>query len=1421
MAPLLPSESTAYSVTLPERSEDDRLNLNVRTGAASTFTKSTVVVHGGLTTGLQLSSITIPEIELKLEELEENDWNKLLSNEIFYLNIITRKWVRLDTDDTKQRPKPRLFHSIAFHKNSLFLFGGLVYDEGENQLVPTNDLWEFNTDLKQWNCIDNGSRSGAVNRYDLTLLNTEYISPEDHQPHDALIIAGGRSDLNQELNHITVYDLEQKKYVNNSEMDLNLNELKPERRISDNTEVDPRILKDSDKTKITATTEHNFIISGTTNIENNNSTAADDSLFIYSSNYPHSFSNPLVSLPISPSGSGIRSDLHHTIKHNSNAVPCDLRYPSGGIFGSNILVSGNSIEKNEYQVFSYNRPSKKWTKLSIDSKKKATEIYLWKCFAWPSHHKVLLLGSGIIPKDLVHPTVQYFDLMVTVGLPITNIYHASAVPQIENRRSTGPKSTSTMKENTSFEAYSKYAAPSTKISSIRSVFPNYAVALGRNAFERYGASLADFEFISADGEKINVPIMLLRKRWGRCFDMLLAKAYARAVYKLENQQQENSEGNSSDTNSMNSGSVGATANKKSMMVFNKGTGNTRDDRDVPKFRTPFQDARSTPPASAQQSLAPNSRKASVVSATSNLSTRTDSTDNNSFTPNLNFSNLPPQPPIPNEPLPAFEKTPRSSNAPTPLTPLNRNPSGSPFTNSPRGSVSGPTGAGSAPPPLAASTSRTKLKDEVKTPLQNFKKRDNSRSSSVYTTGRGDDTSSIADTFESLNIDSGDDSKLLLEPLLIPRSLYLPFATSTVQAVAEFLFTGQLGDKWLFQPTTLDSMLIAKFYEIPLLYDLISEVLYATIGKKEESLIKEYGAFVTDYQNKLKSIFRENDFKMNTFFEEHPHVRKIFVEIESYLNTVDDGYLNVTLLRKASKASTVSVDRESDIFKNPETGKRRSSIRSRAGKSSLSKEVNVDNEDDDIENEDENEDDEEAQQQHSLLGKVNSRISEKIKFNEDSMSSKSAKKVSSNSDDYDDVDPITPLNKNKDQSSSSNEQFNPKVSQESKRSEIYTDANSSPLKEAKDNDSSHKVTDDESIDPLTKMESRATHESHLSSGNKTESDNEAAIQVPEGRFRIKKNDLNRVKTNGSTSSDNDHKQSSDSEDVGVGLGLLDGAQLNETAQTPKPANGEFIDALPESSLPTLEFIASPDSPAPTDQLIQVIYEVSALACDIKLLLRAANALEMSKAFYGRKTELLSELNEFSLKHEEARLQEELAQRELEKKERKLREEESAAKQREIDAAVAKIEVEKKRLQQAKAEEAKAREKEAEIERQQQRIKRAESTSNLQGRSSRQQSVENDEESVTSGRSKGGLRSAFHSFRSFSSISLTNLNNKRPSPSPSAGTSDANNSQFSQPPRSQSSNTTSQSKPGSTSSDSSSKYKSIFSAILPKRSHTSKQ
>ena len=84
---------------------------------------------------------------------------------------------------------------------------------------------------------------------------------------------------------------------------------------------------------------------------------------------------------------------------------------------------------------------------------------------------------------------------------------------------------------------------------------------------------------------------------------------------------------------------------------------------------------------------------------------------------------------------------------------------------------------------------------------------------------------------------------------------------------------------------MDNLLISKFYRVPLLYDLISEILFGVIGKKEAYIIGEARKLKARYFKLLRAnipIDSNYEFPMD--------------EYDGFLDTVDDGYLDITLLK---------------------------------------------------------------------------------------------------------------------------------------------------------------------------------------------------------------------------------------------------------------------------------------------------------------------------------------------------------------------------------------------------------------------------------------------------------------------------------------------------------------------------------------------
>ncbi|KAK6459745.1 uncharacterized protein RJT20DRAFT_89697 [Scheffersomyces xylosifermentans] len=1065
MATLIPTSSACHMLQLPPTEKDDRLNLNVRTGSSSTLYKSLVLTMGGLTIGLELHDITIEEIyktfhqKITTSVSRHKSLEKYLSGELFYLSLIDRVWTRVQFDGIREaspRPRPRLFHQVCTVNNCMYLFGGLVIPEGSNLavdlssfLVPCNDLWEFNLELNRWTLLSDGSdfyiegnTSTPAPRFNhkMTTINSlVFVGKKDHF---GLFIAGGKDANGVPLYDNVVFDLVDKKYVGGSspsslKLHVSTGDVERDHQLGlDNvvSNSDNDINVDYASSMIMTFTEevdhqhHQQVAEkGKVHHEYRQSTTSEQSIIVYTPTVDKSqdqANNPLVSFKV---GKNIRSGkplpVHRKkiLKPNRKAqasghnmplineksvsnhtIPFNLRYPTGGLFGQNIVITGFLPGDFDISIFIYNKPTGKWSRLNIFCNHDYGSHRFWGGFAWQSHHKVVLIGNYLTSRTT--SSIRFFTVMITVSLPITNIlassemsgghhhaadghriyhghhlHHRSTNDTITEHNSSSesssllrsdemddsitgssqdsdeegplskPRRFSSMSHASdktspiSFSEYVHYAAPKTNFTNIRSVFPPAAITLGRNAFDRYGDLISDFELVSSNGDRIPVSLIVLMERWGRYFLQLLARGYVSAVDKFETDQAMSAfNADKQEHGSSKSVASGSSASSST---------NAMDPHQITPSHTPV----------------PPPRKDSVSSFSSNNSLLMSQ-----------LQDIPPQLPLPSDQIPGVPSTPTSFKNSTSrkgsqdlsspraslihtLTalrniPLSKSPRDSPFA-SPRASISAQGSSGSANaiggtdlysspvpnlrPGRMSSNSNMNRSKSIDHSLSNFSDSSNAeskkseppiRSSSSVELNRDMKFSSLSTTnsdapscFSSerdgrefgnsetnsnpelrtspsaagenqngmfgnslLDFEGLDGKKFKMEASLIPRKLYVPFSTVTLKAFCEYLYTGQVGNKWLLAPTALDNLAIAKFFRVPLLYDLISEVLFGVIGRKEAYVIREGNKLKKKFFAAVESVGGTN---LNFKFP--------LDEYEGFMDTVDDGYLDLALLKKTS------------------------------------------------------------------------------------------------------------------------------------------------------------------------------------------------------------------------------------------------------------------------------------------------------------------------------------------------------------------------------------------------------------------------------------------------------------------------------------------------------------------------------------------
>ncbi|EDO18137.1 hypothetical protein Kpol_1031p43 [Vanderwaltozyma polyspora DSM 70294] len=1135
-----------------------RLTLDCRTGAASTIARSDLFVHGGLTMALNLERVDTVNLqqEIMMYFAKEKTCGKLFKNlsewvspELFALDLISRSWTRIKTvvegnsnDDlystksytndpsskaiTPKYPqlKSRLFHSMCYTNSSLYMFGGLIVSpESEYELIATNSLWKLDLKTKVWSLISEDPR--ITRRFN----HSVHVKNENDETRDTkIVIVGGLNNMDEPISTIDIFNITKHCW----EFELNPN-------VKDHmkTNIDGNDVSLTNNTSFSILVENNEA-----NIpalafyypQNIFSDSANNRLDPFDPENSHKRINntenqlsPYVALPLLPDSHGMRMDTASVQNQELLRVPFNLSHPTGDYYGYNIICAGfyPDCKPYNFHCYAYDIHTGKWTRINAYCNHRGMENHThryWKVFLWKSHHQSIFMGTND-PEDNL-PSVQKFDSLLIINLPMINLYsklgsgsrystmslpasspiglnandyslHSITSDKLNSFRKPSYASTATSQ----FESYIRYIAPPVEFKAIPSAFQPYAKVLGKDAMEIFGSSLSDFEFITDDGESISVPIYLLRKRWGRYFDMLLSKSYTEVLAEYENAGTQSSIIKYSPKNSpyypkndRRNSDVSFTAplddpsNKgKSPMtpssmfqknldlkprrsVSSMGSGehplshvvggsfisnlcNTDDDVDDPVssirsllkkkhyeninvkslsklelssttsstsglvFRVPFGEQSQVPKRNQsiqsiqsfqsnnsnqsahssqssekgnisanikrRSSLAvssnmdllkskkldiprrlshPNplfisqdnsvnfrnitnshsSRNPSIASQGSSISFVSSSSDrmgnnmhasmgNITDSPSLGVLSipLPPQLDAPNMALPHFPIYPNTFIS-------RRNDS---IADNYFSAASSP-GISTSPPNfhrLSSPDIPFPLVDSIPKSLDNQLMQDKSLNPNLqvditrpqfksafmkatYSRSRGSSISnpqlearspsitlSIASTGSAISNNVPE-----LEPLLTPRSLYMPWSSATVRALTEFFYTGQDNPKWPLIPVVLNLFVLSKFYEIPLLNNMISELLYTVVDRKEESLFDMCNILLQVIRTSTLENSSNDSEKAKNNLENNENYNGL-LKLKEALENIDTGFYDIGLVNRMSSIFSCSTNDSSD------------------------------------------------------------------------------------------------------------------------------------------------------------------------------------------------------------------------------------------------------------------------------------------------------------------------------------------------------------------------------------------------------------------------------------------------------------------------------------------------------------------------------
>ena len=158
-------------------------------------------------------------------------------------------------------------------------------------------------------------------------------------------------------------------------------------------------------------------------------------------------------------------------------------------------------------------------------------------------------------------------------------------------------------------------------------------------------------------------------------------------------------------------------------------------------------------------------------------------------------------------------------------------------------------------------------------------------------------------------------------LLVPRTLYMPWPTRTLRAFSEFFYTGQVNRNWAFQPTALDLLVISKLYEIPLLYNMLCEVFYTIIRRREQGLSMSCRGLRWNFIDGIREMLTNQDNEVEGYLKKSRSFGEL-CELSRTLEEIEAGILCINLLTslfiKEEDDDKTFTGSESDCNDGPES-----------------------------------------------------------------------------------------------------------------------------------------------------------------------------------------------------------------------------------------------------------------------------------------------------------------------------------------------------------------------------------------------------------------------------------------------------------------------------------------------------------------------
>ncbi|RMD44236.1 hypothetical protein DV735_g778, partial [Chaetothyriales sp. CBS 134920] len=450
-----------------------------------------------------------------------------LTSTLYQLDLIKRHWTKVET--LGSIPPPRYFHSMcALGDTKLVCYGGM---SPRNQQPPAansntdpplelavmSDIHVYDVPTRTWTLIASLDNPQGRYAHCAAILPSSAVftsadaprsalhhNPSSSDPHSGslgveidgaggaeMIVVGGQDNQNNYIEQINVFNLRSLKWTGTTTWDRKCGAYK--------SMIVPMTGLDADLVG------QNVPLDGA---DSSRAKASSGTPMLIYSNY--NFLDVKLELHIRfPDGGVVEKPIAEGLS------PPGLRFPSGGILDNRFVVSGTHLtsSKHEYALWALDLRTLTWAR--IDTNLSVFEQGSWnRGVLWNRRNTLVILGhrERSLVDDYNHRRIN-FSHVCMVELEAFGLY--------DNPRKTSASS-----------GYVSVSAPPLPSPSSQAILSSQHA--GGRPFTRTAEQLglatmnlpeiSDMELVALYGERLQCNSSILSRRWGRYFNMLLARS---------------------------------------------------------------------------------------------------------------------------------------------------------------------------------------------------------------------------------------------------------------------------------------------------------------------------------------------------------------------------------------------------------------------------------------------------------------------------------------------------------------------------------------------------------------------------------------------------------------------------------------------------------------------------------------------------------------------------------------------------------------------------------------------------------------------------------------------------------------------------------------------------------------------------------